>query len=52
VDIDWKAVSAVGTVIAGIAVLHGMATRRWKDIHTLGVVLGLIAVVAPFVLDE
>lgn len=46
-NIDWKPVSAAGTVIAGVAVLHGLTTRRWRDIHTFGVLLGLVANVAP-----
>jgi hypothetical protein len=46
-NIDWKAVSAVGTVIAGAAVLHGLTTRRWRDVHTFGVLLGLVASLAP-----
>lgn len=51
-DIDWKAVGAIGTVIAGIALLHGLTSRKWKDAHTLGVVLGLLATAAPYLLDE
>ncbi len=50
-DIDWKAVGAAGAVIAGIAVLHGLTSRKWRDAHTLGVVLGLIAAAAPYVID-
>jgi hypothetical protein len=52
VAVDWKSVGAAGAAIASIAVLHGVATRKWKDIHTLGVMLGLIAAVAPYVLGE
>jgi len=50
-EVDWKAVGAIGAVIAGIAVLHGLTTRKWKDAHTLGVVIGLIAAAAPYLLD-
>ena len=51
-NIDWKAVGAAGAIIAGLAVLHGLTSRKWKDIHTLGVVLGLVAAAAPYMLDE
>ncbi len=51
-DVDWKAVGAIGAVIAGLAVLHGQTSKRWKDAHTLGVVLGLVAAIAPYVLDQ
>ena len=37
---DWKKVGAVGSVIGGIAVLHGLKSRKWRFIHTLGVALG------------
>jgi hypothetical protein len=46
-NIDWKTVGTAGTVIAGIAVLHGLTSREWRDIHTFGVVLGLAATLAP-----
>jgi hypothetical protein len=52
VDVDWKAVGAIGAVIAGLAVLHGLTSKRWKDAHTLGVVLGLIAAAALHVVDQ
>jgi len=48
---DWKAVGAAGAVIAGIAALHGLTSRRWKDAHTLGVILGLVAAAAPYVAE-
>jgi hypothetical protein len=38
-------------VIAGIAVLHGLTSRKWRDIHTLGTLLGIAVAVAPYVLD-
>jgi len=51
-DIDWKAVGAIGAVVAAIAVLHGLTSRKWKEVHTLGMLLGLLATAAPYVLDE
>jgi hypothetical protein len=47
VNVNWKQVSAVGIVVAGIAVIHGLTSSKWRDIHTLGVVLGLVAAIAP-----
>jgi hypothetical protein len=51
-NIDWKAVGAAGGIIAAIAVLHGLTSRKWQDMHTLGVVLGLAAAAAPYVLPD
>lgn len=45
-NISWKEVNAAGTVIAGIAVIHGLTSRKWRDIHTFGVLLGLVAALA------
>jgi hypothetical protein len=47
VNINWKTVGAAGTVLAGIAILHGLTSRKWRDVHTLGVILGTAAAVAP-----
>ena len=46
-NVNWKEVGAVGTVIAGVAVLHGLTSHKWRRIHTLGVLLGIVAVAAP-----
>ena len=46
---DWKKVGAAGSVIAGVAVMHGFRTRKWRYIHTIGVTLGIVAVIAPIV---
>lgn len=48
-NIDWNKVGAVGSVIGGIAVMHGLTTRKWRYIHTFGVILGILAAVAPHV---
>jgi orotate phosphoribosyltransferase-like protein len=47
--IDWKMVGAAGSIISGIAIMHGLSTRKWRHIHTFGVVLGIAAGVAPLV---
>ncbi len=44
--IDWRKVGAAGSVIGGIAVMHGVKTRKWRYIHTFGVILGLAAAAA------
>jgi hypothetical protein len=46
--INWKIVGGAGSVISGIAVMHGLSTRKWRHIHTLGVALGIAAGIAPF----
>ena len=45
-DIDWAKVRAASAVIAGICVLHGVRHRRWRYLHTFGVVLGVAAAAA------
>jgi predicted alpha-1,6-mannanase (GH76 family) len=45
-NIDWKKVRAGGAVIAGISVIHGLRHRRWRYVHSAGVVLGIAAAVA------
>ena len=47
--INWKIVGGAGSVISGIAVMHGLSTRKWRHIHTFGVLLGVAASIAPFV---
>ena len=47
--INWKVVGGAGSIISGIAVMHGLKTRKWRHIHTLGVFLGIAAGLAPFV---
>jgi hypothetical protein len=49
VIIDWKMVGAAGSIISGIAVIHGLSSRKWRHIHTFGVALGIAAGIAPFV---
>jgi hypothetical protein len=51
-NIDWKKVGAAGAVMGGISVIHGLRHRRWRYIHTLGVVLGIAAAVAPRVVEK
>ena len=47
--IDWKRVGAAGSVIGGIAVMHGLRTRKWRYMHTVGVALGIVSTVAQLV---
>ena len=42
-----RRVGGAGSIIAGIAVLHGLRTRKWRHIHTFGVALGVASAVAP-----
>jgi len=39
-NVDWAKIRAAGSVIAGICVLHGVRHRRWRYLHTFGVVRG------------
>ena len=47
--IDWKVVGGASSIIGGIAVMHGLKTRKWRYLHTFGVALGVVATVAPIV---
>ena len=51
-NIDWTKVRAAGAVIAGISVIHGFRHRRWRYIHTSGVVPGVAAAVAARLKDK
>lgn len=46
-SINWKIVGTGGTIIAGFAAWHGLTSRKWRDIHTFGVLLGVAASVVP-----
>ncbi len=45
-NVDWKKIRASGAIIAGISVVHGIRHRRWRYIHSFGVVLGIAAAAA------
>jgi len=49
VKINWRMVGGAGSIIGGIAVMHGLKSRKWRYIHTFGVALGFVATVAPIV---
>jgi len=49
VKINWRMVGGAGSIIGGIAVMHGLKSRKWRYIHTFGVALGFAATVAPIV---
>ena len=48
-NVDWTRVGAAGSVIGGIAVMHGLKSRKWRSIHSFGVALGIAATVVPLV---
>jgi hypothetical protein len=48
-QITLVTVGAAGSVIGGIAVIHGLKSRKWRSIHSFGVVLGITATVVPLV---
>jgi len=49
VKTNWRMVGGAGSIIGGIAVMHGLKSRKWRYIHTFGVTLGFVATVAPIV---
>lgn len=38
---DWNVVRDAGRLIATIAVAHGVRTKQWSQLHSLGVLLWL-----------
>jgi hypothetical protein len=51
-NMNWVKVRAGGAVIAGIALLHGVKGRKWRYIHTLGVVIGVAAATATILQNK
>jgi hypothetical protein len=51
-NVDWKKVRAASAVIAGISVIHGLRHRRWRYVHSAGVVLGIAAAAAARLKDK
>jgi hypothetical protein len=49
VKINWRMVGGAGSIVGGIAVMHGLKSRKWRYLHTFGLALGLVATVAPMV---
>jgi hypothetical protein len=52
INVDWQRVSAVGEVIGALAAVHGLKTRRWRYIHTVGAALGMASAAAGFLKDR
>ena len=51
-DVDWVKVRSAGAAIAGLALLHGVGSRRWRYMHTVGVVVGVAAALATILKNE
>jgi hypothetical protein len=51
-NIDWRKVRAAGAVVAGLSVLLGVRHRRWRYLHSIGVVLGIGAAAAAQLKDK
>jgi hypothetical protein len=44
---DWRVVGIAGAIIGVIVMAHGITTRRWQRLHTLGMALSVASVVGP-----
>ena len=44
---DWRAVGIAGTILGVIVMAHGITTKRWQRLHTLGMLLSVASVVGP-----
>jgi hypothetical protein len=44
---SWKVVGAAGVIVGALVTIHGITSRGWRDLHTIGLVLSVAAAVAP-----
>lgn len=44
---DWGYLQLAGMTALALVAIHGASSRKWQDIHTIGVVLCAIAAVGP-----
>jgi hypothetical protein len=44
---NWKAVGIAGTLLGAIVVLHGISSRRWRQLHTAAALLTVASVLGP-----
>jgi len=44
---DWQTVRLAGTAVLLAVSIHGVSSRRWSDLHTLGVILSVVAAIGP-----
>lgn len=44
---DWETVHLVGAVVLLAVSVHGVTSRRWSELHSLGVILSVAAVIGP-----
>ncbi len=45
---DLQVVGAVAVIAGAIVTLHGLTSRRWRQAHTVVVVLSALAVAGPY----
>lgn len=43
----WRDLSWAGWVIALLVAFHGITSKKWSDLHTLGVVCSVAGAVGP-----
>ena len=41
---DWNRIGMSGRVVLAAVAIHGATSRRWRNAHTVGVVMCLIAI--------
>lgn len=44
---DWRYMQLAGMTALAFVAIHGATSRRWKDLHTIGVILCAVAAVGP-----
>ncbi len=43
---DWEIIGLIASAAGGLAVGHGIGSKKWKDWHTFWTVVGVVAALA------
>jgi hypothetical protein len=44
---DWRTIGIAGTIIGVIVMAHGITTKRWQRLHTVGMLLSAASIIGP-----
>jgi hypothetical protein len=44
---DWKAIGIAGSLFGLAVTIHGVTSKRWRDLHTVALILGIAAMLGP-----
>ena len=49
---DWAYLKLAGAIALAVVAIHGRTSRRWSELHTVGVVVSAVAAVGPLLLKD